>query len=150
MILALVAMFSVQVHTGLAVMGFLALALLTATILASMFGPMPRYHIARPEQLPPNESEDFLGLVESLSDAKINRRGSFQVLTDGPSFYPAELEAMRNAQKSINLEAYIFQKSEIGRMYLEALTERARAGVEVNVLLDFFGSAGATRSFFKP
>lgn len=150
MTLGLIAIFSVEVHTGLAVLGFLALALLTATILAGMFGPMPRYHIPDREALPPNESEDFLGLVESLSDAKINRRGSFEVLTDGPSFYPAELHAIRNSQKSVNLEAYIFQKSEIGRMYLEAMTDRARAGVKVSVLLDFFGSAGATRSFFRP
>jgi cardiolipin synthase len=147
---ALVAMLSVEVHTGLAVLGFLALALMTATVLAGMFGPMPQYQIPRPEELPPNEAEDFLGLVESLSDAKINRRGNFEVLADGPNFYPAELDAIRNARKSVNLEAYIFQKSEIGKLYLDAMTERARAGVKVNVVLDAFGSAGATRSFFKP
>ena len=148
--LGLIAMLSVEVHTGLAVLGFLALALMTATILAGMFGPMPRYHIPDRDALPPNESEDFLSLVESLSDAKINRRGSFEVLADGPNFYPSELDAIRNAQKSVNLEAYIFQKSEIGRMVLQAMTERARGGVKISVLLDAFGSAGATKSFFRP
>ena len=50
----------------------------------------------------------------------------------------------------MNLEAYIFQKSEIGSQYLEAMTERARSGVAVNVVLDAFGSAGATGAFFRP
>jgi cardiolipin synthase len=150
MALGLIAMLLMDVPTSMVVLGSIALALLTATILAGMFGPMPQYEIPRPEELPPNESEDFLGLVESLSDAMINRRGSFEVLANGPTFYAAELEAIRSAQKSVCLEAYIFQKSEIGRMYLEAMTERARAGVKVNVVLDAFGSVGATKSFFKP
>jgi len=148
--LCLLAMYSVEVPTGLVVLGSIALFLITAAVLAGMFGPSPRYEIAKPEELPPNESEEFLALVESLSDAKINRRGSYEVLTNGPNFYPAELEAIRSATRSVNLEAYIFQKSKIGRMYLEALTERARAGVKVNIVLDAFGSAGATRSFFRP
>ena len=146
----LLAMYSVEVPTGLVVLGSIALFLIAAAVLAGMFGPMPRYEIARPEELPPNESEEFLSLLESLSDAKINRTGSFEVLTNGPSFYPAELHAIRGATRSINLEAYIFQKSNIGRMYLEVLTERARAGVKVSIVLDAFGSAGATRSFFRP
>jgi len=57
---------------------------------------------------------------------------------------------MRSAQQSICHEAYIFQRSEIGRLYLEAMTERARAGVQVNVVLDAFGSMGANKAFFKP
>jgi len=72
------------------------------------------------------------------------------VLTNGPSFYPAELHSIRSATRSINLEAYIFQRSNIGRMYLETLTERARAGVTVSIVLDAFGSAGATCGFFRP
>ena len=57
-----------------------------------------------------------------------------------PAFYTAALDAIRNARGSVNLEAYIFQESAIGRQYLEAMTERARSGVSVNVVLDAFGS----------
>jgi len=141
---------AVSVPTGLAVLGIAALALLSTVLLAGIFGPMPRYKIACPDKLPPNDSQEFLNLVEALVDAKANRMGSFEVLTNGPCFYPAELEAIRGAQQSVNLEAYIFQKSEIGSLYLEALTERARAGVQVNVVLDAFGSVGVTKSFFRP
>jgi cardiolipin synthase A/B len=118
-------------------------------VLSGIFGPIPEYEITNRDQLPPNNSSDFLNLIESLADAKVNRTGDLGVLKNGPSFYAAELEAIRNASRSVNLEAYIFQKSEIGRQFLEAMTERARSGVQVNVVLDAFGSVGATRTFFR-
>ena len=89
-------------------------------------------------------------LIEALVDAPINRTGRFEVLTNGPTFYPAELDAIRSAQHSVNLEAYIFHRSDIGKLYLDALTDRARAGVRVNVVLDAFGSAGVTKRYFRP
>jgi cardiolipin synthase len=85
-----------------------------------------------------------------MVDAKVNRTGTLEVLKNGPTFYTAELDAIRNARRSVNLEAYIFQKSAIGRQYLEAMAERARSGVAVNVVLDAFGSASVTRAFFGP
>jgi cardiolipin synthase len=132
------------------VLGSLALALVAAHLLSGIFGPTPRYKIVGRDALPSNDSPQFLNLVESLTDAKVNRTGSFEVFTNGSCFYPAELDAIRLAQRSVSLEAYIFQKSDIGRIYLEALTDRAKAGVRVNVVLDAFGSAGATRNFFRP
>ena len=108
------------------------------------------YHITSADKLPPNDSSHFLFLLESLVDAKANRTGDLEVLPNGPRFYPAVLEAIRSAQRSVNLEAYVFQKGEIARLYLESMTERARAGVQVNLVLDAFGSIGATRSFFRP
>ena len=140
---------AVSVPTGVAIFGGIALALLCASLLAGIFGPMPRYKMSSPGALPPNNSPGFLNLLESLVDTKVNTTGSFDVLTNGPAFYPAQLEAIRNAQRSVNLEAYIFQRSEIGRLYLDALTEQARSGVRVNVVLDAFGSMGITRHYFR-
>lgn len=141
---------SITVSTGWAVVGGLALLFVLLTMLAGVFGPMPRYAIANCGRVAANDSEMFLRVLESLTDAKVNRTGAMEVLTNGPCFYPAALEAIRSAQQSICLEAYIFQRSEIGRLYLEAMTERARAGVEVSLVLDAFGSMGANRSFFAP
>jgi cardiolipin synthase len=137
------------VPTWIAVLGIIALILLAAYTLAGVFGPSPQYDITCRDQLPANDSDRFLSIVESLADAPINRTGRFQVFTNGPSFYPAELDAIHSAQHSVSLEAYIFQRSEIGKLYLDALTERARAGVHVNVLLDAFGSAGVAKGFFS-
>jgi cardiolipin synthase A/B len=119
-------------------------------VLGGFFGPMPAYRITGAEELPRNDSEDFLLLVESLADAKVNRTGTIEVLANGDRFYPEALEAIRNARKSINLEAYIFHRGEIGRLYIEAMAERARAGVRVNLTLDAFGSIGARGDFLRP
>ncbi len=64
-----------------------------------------------------------------------------QVLRNGDEIFPAMLAAIRNASGSINFETYIYWSGDIGREFAEALTERARQGVKVNLLLDWLGSA---------
>ena len=86
--------------------------------------------------------------MEALTDAKANRHSSFEVLTNGDLFYEAELAAIGAAQKSVHLEAYIFDRGAIGRRYMEALTERARAGVQVKIICDAFGSLGVNDCYF--
>ena len=62
------------------------------------------------------------------------------VLQNGDAFFPAMLEAIRGARRSINLEIYIFNEGDVGSHFAQALAERARAGVEVRVLIDGLGS----------
>jgi cardiolipin synthase len=61
-------------------------------------------------------------------------------LENGDRIFPAMLAAIRGAQASINFESYIYWSGEIGRQFAQALEERARAGVPVNVLIDWAGS----------
>ena len=56
------------------------------------------------------------------------------------------LEAIEGAAKHIHLETYIFRSDETGARFLRALAERARAGVEVRLLFDGFGSRGLDHS----
>ncbi|WP_262692895.1 phospholipase D-like domain-containing protein [Kordiimonas aestuarii] len=53
--------------------------------------------------------------------------------------WEAMLEACKGAEKSINLEEYILLPGEIGDRFTEVLKERAKAGVKVRVLLDWWG-----------
>jgi cardiolipin synthase len=62
-------------------------------------------------------------------------------LVNGEQIFGAMLRAIRGARKSVNLETYVFQDGVIAREFSEALAERARAGVEVNVILDAQGTA---------
>lgn len=139
----------VSVPTAAAVLGVIALLLLASSFAGGLIGPTPRYKLTSANELPNNDSDRFLEIVEALTDAELNRTGNLEVLTNGPSFYPAELDAIRNAAQSVNLEAYIFSKGEVAGQYLAAMTDRARAGVKVNIVLDAFGSLGAGRSYFK-
>ena len=63
-----------------------------------------------------------------------------QTLQNGVEIFPAMLEAIRNAEQSINFETYVYWQGDIAHEFARALSERARAGVEVNVILDWVGS----------
>lgn len=64
-----------------------------------------------------------------------------QALLNGEEIFPAMLSAIRQARKTITFETYIYWSGEIGKAFSEALSERARAGVKVHVLLDWVGSS---------
>jgi cardiolipin synthase len=61
-------------------------------------------------------------------------------LENGEQIFPAMLEAVRGARRTINFETYIYWSGRVGREFADALSERARAGVKVNVLVDWVGS----------
>ena len=62
-------------------------------------------------------------------------------LENGDRIFPAMLEAIRGARRTITFETYIYWDGKVGQEFADALSERARAGVAVNVfLLVRFGS----------
>jgi cardiolipin synthase A/B len=61
-------------------------------------------------------------------------------LNNGDEIFPAMLDAIHGAKSTINFETFIYWSGEIGKTFAEALSERARAGVKVSVLLDWAGS----------
>lgn len=63
-----------------------------------------------------------------------------ETLRNGDMIFPAMLEAIRGARSSINFETYVYWSGEIAEAFADALSERARAGVEVRVLMDWVGS----------
>jgi len=67
-----------------------------------------------------------------------------EVLLNGDQIFPAMLKAIREAKHTIDFETYIYWSGDIGRQFTEALSERARAGVKVNVMLDWVGSMKIT------
>lgn len=73
---------------------------------------------------------------------------SITALRDGDETYAPMLEAIASATHHVHLELYIFRADKIGRIFAEALSERARAGVEVRVLVDGVGSFTTPESFF--
>lgn len=61
-------------------------------------------------------------------------------LHNGDEIFPAMLEAIRGASVSITFETYVYWSGEVGREFAEALSERARAGLPVHIILDWAGS----------
>ena len=134
--------------TAFLVIAIIAIALQGLTLFLALFEPSLRYKIAVPPPYP-LESKEFLQLLGAIADAKIHYNTSVEVLTNGETFYPAALEAIQAAQKSITVEAYIFQRGEVGRKFAAALAERARQGVKVHIVLDAIGSFLTFRGYFR-
>jgi cardiolipin synthase len=108
-------------------------------------------------------SDLFVHSAATFLNVPVLRGGTAEILQNGDGFYPAMLEAIRGAKDTINFEVYIFDSDDTGREFIEAFTQRARAGVEVRMLVDWFGSlklkradsrelrnAGVKLEFFRP
>jgi len=61
-------------------------------------------------------------------------------LCNGDEIFPAMLEAIRSAERTITFETYIYWSGSIGKAFATALSLRAQAGIKVHVLLDWVGS----------
>ena len=72
------------------------------------------------------------------------------LLKDATENYPAWLQAIAAAQRTIHFESYIIHDDQAGRQFAEALAEKARQGVRVRLIYDWLGSLGrASRGFWK-
>ena len=83
---------------------------------------------------------EFFGSALALYDPVPLTGNKLELLQDGDAYFPAMLAAIRAARKTINFEAYILYSDNTGWAFRDALIERARAGVEVRILLDGLGS----------
>ena len=72
-----------------------------------------------------------------------------RILKDAAENFPAWLDAIRAAERTVYFESYIIGDDAVGREFVAALAERARAGVRVRLLYDWLGTR-APRRLFAP
>jgi cardiolipin synthase len=89
------------------------------------------------------DDPQFASVMESLMGAALTDGNDVKELSNGEEIFPAMLEAIRAAERTITFESYIYWSGDIGRQFSEALAERARANVKVHVLIDSLGSSKA-------
>ncbi|MEO7148799.1 MAG: phospholipase D-like domain-containing protein, partial [Rhodanobacteraceae bacterium] len=70
-------------------------------------------------------------------------------LQNGVQIFPAMLDAIASAQRTITFETFVYWSGAIGRKFADALSSRARAGVHVHVLLDWVGSMKMDEKLLK-
>jgi cardiolipin synthase len=85
-------------------------------------------------------SPEFRQSAGSLLGPNFVGGNNITTLINGDQIFPAMLGAIRSAKRSINFETYIFWDGDIGKEFTAALAERARAGVQVNLILDAQGT----------
>ncbi len=81
-------------------------------------------------------SPQFERAMGNLLGPSIVEGNDVMDLQNGDRIFPPMLAAIRAARRSITFETYIYWSGDIGKQFADALSERARAGVKVHVLLD--------------
>jgi cardiolipin synthase A/B len=118
-------------------------------------GPLSREQgrqlIARIEShqgTPTNILDRHLGFEQAISNVPLVVGNKVTLLKNASATYDAMLTAIHGAHQNINLEMYIISDGQIGRMFADALIERAHHGVKVNLIYDSLGSLHTPASFF--
>src|SRR5690348_12694779 len=83
---------------------------------------------------------EFIGSALGMDDPVLVAGNKIELLQNGDEYFPAMLKAIAQAKKTINFESFILYSDSVGTQFRDALSERARAGIEVRVLLDGIGS----------
>ena len=96
----------------------------------------------------PSALERHVVLEAALDDSPLVSGNKVTLLEDGPSTYQAMFVAIRAARDHINMETYILEDDEIGHRFADALIERQRKGVQVNLMCDAVGSMQTAPAFF--
>ena len=79
----------------------------------------------------------------------ITEGNAVDAYNNGDEIFPPMLEAIRSAEKTINFETYIYWSGEIGQQFADALAERAKSGVRVNIIIDWVGGMKMDESQLK-
>jgi cardiolipin synthase A/B len=97
------------------------------------------------EPLPRMIAEGLLSRVAGTAPVEGN---AVRLLRDAPENYPAWLDAIAAAERTIHFENYIIAADEVGHKFAEALAAKARQGVTVRVLYDWMGNFVRTPARF--
>ncbi len=109
------------------------------------------------------ESRAFLRAAEAITSAPISEGNDVDLLINGDEIFPAFLETIAGARRSVNVLTYVYWRGGIAHDVATALCAKAEQGVAVNVLLDAVGTmkmesdligrmeeAGVTVARFRP
>jgi cardiolipin synthase len=122
---------------------FIALAVVLALVVAIVYvnlsaGESRVSHAI--EHLYPVDDPQFYRAMGMLLGPGIVPGNRVTALHNGDAIFPSMLQAIRAAERTVLFETFIYWSGAIGDEFAQALSERARAGVKVHVLLDWLGS----------
>jgi cardiolipin synthase len=131
-----------RVRHGLAVVGVLAIGWLVYGLLVPDQAEIAPTHLSSglAAQAPASAPTLAANLNAPLLDGN-----AVQMLLNGDQIFPAMLGSIRDARQSVNLLSYIYWEGRIGEQFAHALSDAARRGVQVRVLVDAVGGARMNR-----
>jgi cardiolipin synthase A/B len=99
-------------------------------------------HVQQPIVVPQMAVTDpaFVPTMEAYTNAAVSAGNRVDVLLNGDQIFPAQVEAIRAARKSLTYAQYFYEDGRPAVQIVKAISERCRAGIRARVLLDGFGS----------
>jgi cardiolipin synthase len=94
-----------------------------------------------PDEYP--EIKDALPLIAGLTESSVHEGNAAQVFQNGEIF-PAMLQDIAAAKHSVHLETFVWTQGEVEKRFVDALSEKARSGVKVRVMIDCLGGSSAS------
>jgi cardiolipin synthase len=77
--------------------------------------------------------------LEVVIGTPFTEGNSITVLRNGDQIFPAMLKAVREAQSTVDLMTFVYWRGDIAVEFAKAMSDRARAGVRVRLLIDALG-----------
>lgn len=98
----------------------------------------------------PAGRQQLMRLATQLAGTPPETALALSIQADGDGCLDALEKAIGEARNHVHLEYYIFRADRAGTRIRDALVERARAGVQVRLLVDAVGSASLGSRFLAP
>ena len=95
------------------------------------------------------DDPQFIRSMGTLLGPPLVGGNQVETLLNGDQIFPAMLEAIRSAKRTITFETYIYWSGDVGKSFADALAERARAGVKVQILIDWVVSQKMEESYLQ-
>jgi len=93
--------------------------------------------------------EQFMRTMGSMLGSPLVPGNRVETLVNGDEIFPAMLAALNSARRTITFEMYIYWSGSVGKAFADVLSERARAGVKVHVLVDGIGSEKIEEAYIR-
>ena len=130
------------VRTALAFLGAAAVGRATyARVVPDRGAHSPRW-LTTPDHA---AGDELLDCLAAHLDAAVLEGNRIELLENGVEIFPAMLEAIEQAEESVNFLTYVYWTGDIAKRVAGALTRAARRGVRVRVLLDAYGAQKMNR-----
>jgi cardiolipin synthase len=97
--------------------------------------------VNRPDQASEDRVDEVRRTLEGVIGVPATEGNHVDVLLNGDRIFPSMLEAIGEARRTIDLLTFVYWRGAIGTRFAEALSDKARSGVRVRVLLDGWGAS---------
>lgn len=93
--------------------------------------------------------KDMMLLHLNSSHSVFTENNELEIFTDGNDKFNSLLKDIKDAKEHIHIAYYIIRNDEIGNKVIDALTQKAKEGVEVRFLYDEVGSRSLRKKTLK-